>query len=122
MLAYLNAQSHARHGGGMLRRLAKPAALALALAAVGSMANAADCVNGYRTLPNQVILLCDSLGDLSDRRALMSEGSASAVTSGISEPDVRPSRAVVADDIGECRPGMYRMMYWENGSMMLPCK
>jgi hypothetical protein len=122
MLAHLKTRSP-NHLADTLLHLAGPAAFAALLAVSASAANAAECVNGYRTLPNQVIFLCDDGAALSERQALLSEPAAPAAAPVVSGTAGAPSsRAMLADDIADCQPGMYRMMYWENGSMMLSCK
>jgi hypothetical protein len=47
----------------LLKRLSAPAALAVSALAFVSSASAAECVNGYRMLGNQVIVLCDEASE-----------------------------------------------------------
>jgi hypothetical protein len=93
------------------------AALALFIMAGASAAEAADCVNGYRTLGNGVILLCDDAA--AEPRAFFDEEADAGVP--LAPAAARP-RGLMADGIENCAPGLYRMMEWENGSMLLACR
>jgi hypothetical protein len=107
-------------------RLLKPAAFAIALGAFavpGSVANAAECVNGYRTLDNEVILLCDEAEDISGATALLAVPAPSP-TAPVAAGSIPPAAArgpMVVEDIADCQPGMYRMVYWEDQNLMLAC-
>jgi hypothetical protein len=108
-----------------LQRLVRPAALAIAFGAfalAGSAASAADCVNGYRTLDNVVILVCDEAEDLSGATALFAEP-APAEIAPIVTGSVPPATSgpMVVEDIADCQPGKYRMVYWEDQNLMLAC-
>jgi hypothetical protein len=110
---------------GTIARLARPALLGFALAgfaAAAPAASAADCVNGYRTLGNQVIVQCDevpgasaSTAQFPGRDPLFAEpattGSVSAARSG----------RMVVDSIGDCQAGSYRIMEKEDGDVIIAC-
>ncbi len=110
-----------------LRRLARPAALAAAVAitlGAGPVAHAADCVNGYRTLGNQVILLCEDAGPGQSTalypRAAPSVAPAEPVTTGSIAP--RRSGSIMVDSVEDCEPGLYWTYYLEDGEVTLACK
>jgi len=91
------------------------AGLAAAAFLVPSAASAAECVNGYRTLGNQVIVLCGEAARHADALALHGNAIAPA-------PETAVPHNMMAPSIGECRPGMYRSI--ENpssGDQIIPC-
>lgn len=104
----------------LLRRLIAPAALAVSALALVSSASAAECVNGYRMLGNQVIVLCDKA---SEAQALYQPGAplieAPATTKAV-EP--RRSGSIMVDSVEDCQPGMYWTYYLEDGEVTLACQ
>lgn len=89
-----------------------------------SAASAADCVNGYRTIGNDVIVLCDPGSDPFASSAQFDEP---AITGSLPAPAPAPAlrpapRNLMADSPQDCQPGQY----WsyelaESGSVMLRC-
>jgi hypothetical protein len=109
---------HPRASGrprGLLKRLIGPAALAVSALAFVSSASAAECVNGYRMLGNQVIVLCD---EVSDARALYQPG-APLTEAPATTP--RQSGSVMVDSAEDCRPGAYWTYYLDSGEVSLAC-
>jgi hypothetical protein len=126
MLSNLPSSLASLAGPGLLRRLARPAALTAVVAATlgaGSVAHAADCVNGYRTLGNQVILLCEDAGP-GQSTALFPQAAppvapAEPMTTGSAAP--RRSGSIMVDSVEDCEPGMYWTYYLEDGEVTLAC-
>jgi len=90
-----------------------------ALAIAATPASAAECLNGYQTLGNDVVVLCDGGVDLSERTASfpqpLPEVDAPAVTG------ATRSNSVMVDDMADCAPGLYRMVQWEDANVILAC-
>ncbi|MGH6924949.1 MAG: hypothetical protein ACRED5_14545 [Propylenella sp.] len=108
-------------------RLGIPLALAGGLgafAATVSVANAAECINGYQTLGNQVIVLCGDEAGPSQSTALYPQP---APLSALNEPaatgsiEPRRSGSMMADGFENCQPGMYWTYYLEDGDVILAC-
>ena len=98
-------------------------ALALAgFAATASAANAADCVNGYRTLGNQVIVQCDDTSGTTASTAQFPGGNP-VFTEPATTGSVSPARSgrMVVDSIGDCQAGSYRIMEKEDGDVIIAC-
>jgi hypothetical protein len=101
----------------------------LAAACLGtSAASAADCVNGYRTIGNDVIVLCDDGPSAFGATALYQAPEAAAPQIVGSLPDaVRPasrsmSRSMMADSAQDCQPGQYwSFALAESGNVLLAC-
>ena len=98
----------------------------LAAACLGtSAASAADCVNGYRTVGNDVIVLCDDGPSAFGATALYQAPPEAAAPEIVgSRPGaVRPaSRSVMADSAQHCRPGQYwSFALAESGNVLLAC-
>ena len=98
----------------------------LAAAGLGiSAASAADCVNGYRTIGNDVIVLCDDGPSALGATALYQAGPEAAAPEIVgSLPDaVRPaSRNMMADSAQDCQPGQYwSFALAESGNVLLAC-
>jgi len=109
-------------------RLVRPAALAAVFGAatVAALpANAAECLNGYRTLPNQVIVLCDrELG--AARAQFPNTGVVAPLTTGSIQPRGEFGSMVV-DDARNCQPGKFWMTVTRVGgpsdpTMPMPCR
>jgi hypothetical protein len=123
-------QAHRTRTGGLgaaFARLGIPLALAGGLgafAATVSVANAAECINGYQTLGNQVIVLCDHQAGPSESTALYPRP---APLSALGEPATtgsigpRRSGSMMADGFESCQPGMYWMYHLEDGEVILAC-
>lgn len=112
-----------------------PATLTRSLALAGlvaaaclgaSAASAADCVNGYRTIGNDVIVLCDPASDPLGSTALYGTApgtAAPAITGSVPAPAARTApRNLMAESPADCQPGQY----WsydlaESGNVMLRC-
>lgn len=104
----------------LLKRLIAPAALAVSALAFVSSASAAECVNGYRMLGNQVIVLCD---EASEAQALYQPGAPlpeAPATTGSAAP--RSTGPVMVDSIEDCRPGAYWTYYLDSGEVSLACQ
>ena len=102
--------------------ISAPSAFAIALGALAiatTPASAAECLNGYQTLGNDVIALRDPGIDLSERNASFPqpapEVDAPAVT-GATRPN-----SMMVDDRADCAPGLYRMVEWEDANVILAC-
>jgi hypothetical protein len=105
----------------------RPAALTRTLAFAGliaaatlgaSTANAADCLNGYRTLPNEVIVLCDDAGP-SSATAFYADSAAEAPAA---PATAVPGRRMVVDSIADCEPGAYWMLEKADNETVLACR
>lgn len=109
-----------------VKRFAAPAFLASALAAYGglfSTASAADCLNGYRTLGNQVVVACDADVGPTGSTALYRRSAppATAVPTVTGAVPPRAGGSIMVEDIEDCRPGLYRTYYLEDGEVILAC-
>ena len=102
------------------------AILAFALAAATTLAavpavKAQECINGYKTLGNGVVVSCQ--GGTTMRRAgtPAANQTAPAATGAIRpKPPSSPVSRMVSD-ITECRPGYYWMQPARGGGRLLPC-
>ena len=116
-------RSFASQPAFLTRSLAVAGLLAAACLAT-SAASAADCVNGYRTIGNDVIVLCDDGPSAFGATALYQAPEAAAPAIAGSLPDaVRPaSRSVMADSAQNCQPGQYwSFALAESGNVLLAC-
>ena len=117
-------RSFASHPAFLTRGLA--IAGFLAAASLGtSAASAVDCINGYRTIGNDVIVLCDDGPSAFGATALYQAAPEAAAPEIVgSLPDaVRPaSRSVMADSARDCQPGQYwSFALAESGNVLLAC-
>ena len=100
--------------------------IALAIAGVSAGmafatgASAAECVNGYRTLGNDVTLACEGAAPSpalasfpSEDRSVVAPAAAALGSGG--------ARPLIADSWGNCQPGQYRIIKWEEHDMLLAC-
>ena len=108
-----------------LSQLNRPrTALTIAGSLVGmalvSGASAAECVNGYRTLGNGVILACV---DTVPAEAVASyESSPGFVAAPAPAPLVGGGKGTrIADGWRDCQPGRYRIINWEDDDMLMAC-
>lgn len=102
--------SHAETRSKFARTPIAVAAACAALLGATSLASAADCVNGYRTLPHQIIQLCGDAAGLNARAELRRKAGAPA------------PRKMMVEDPSQCQPGLYWMKEWENGTALMRCR
>ena len=106
---------------GPLRVLAL-ASLAACLPVIGH-ARAADCINGYRMLGNQVIVVCkqEFAPHSTVSFALERPGRIAAPPLTGSVPAARRSGSVMADSPQDCEPGLYWLMQRDDGNALMAC-
>jgi hypothetical protein len=96
------------------------AGLAAAALLAPATANAAECVNGYMKLPNQVILLCGAEHHASPLATLTAAPAAPPASHApVAEAE---GHSIMADGIASCHPGMYRSFANpSSGTQIIPC-
>ena len=96
--------------------------IALAIAGVvagmafATGASAAECVNGYRTLGNDVTLACEGAAP---SQALASFPSEDRVV--VAPATAAAARPLIADSWSNCQSGQSRIIEWEEHDMLLAC-
>lgn len=102
------------------RRFRAPLALAIgigALAATASVASASECINGYLTLGNDVIVLCEAAGPA---------GSTALFPGAAPPPAPVPqsrSGSMMADSVEDCLPGKFWTLETEGGGdLLMACR
>jgi hypothetical protein len=121
MLTQLSS-SPTRSAFASLRSLGGPVAFGaamLAFSALGTAAGASECLNGYRTIGEDVIVACEA----PNQAVVVPEA-------GLSFSETAPAEAispsvprVIMRSLNDCEPGSYRMMNWgDKGTMMLACR
>ncbi len=104
-----------------MRTVTTLVATALAALAMTSASRAQECVNGYRTLGNGVIVACQ-VGTTA--RTTPPAAADPAATRPVSSSSRQPARSgsLMVDNIVECKPGHYwTMRASQGGGRLMPC-
>lgn len=108
-----SATLHAGKRAGIAATLAFATATAAFCALAGS-AHARDCLNGYRELPNNVIVVChDPQGASGNRDAPQFTGSIGRTAA---EPRSVPAGNLMVDSAAACEPGKYWVIQLPNSA------